>query len=35
MTDTERFFRAAGYLFTWAPAEGGSEGDAGDVARVR
>ena len=23
MTDTERFFRAAGYLFTWAPAEGG------------
>jgi hypothetical protein len=25
MTDTERFFRAAGYLFTWAPAEGGSK----------
>lgn len=23
MTDTERFFRAAGYLFTWAPTESG------------
>lgn len=23
MSQTERFFRAAGYLFTWAPSEGG------------
>lgn len=26
MTDTERFFRAAGYLFTWAPADAGRKG---------
>ena len=23
MNQTERFFRAAGYLFTWAPSDGG------------